>query len=76
MVIFHCYVSSPEGSCLNQTKVGLPPFHLASSLSTRNVQLIFARATCIKRAQKRVVYEGANVSGEMEYDEFLAALQE
>jgi len=23
-----------------------------------------------------VVYEGANVSGEMEYDEFLAALQE
>jgi hypothetical protein len=23
-----------------------------------------------------VVYEGANVSGELEYDEFLAALQE
>lgn len=45
-------------------------------IHSRNVQLIFARATCIKRAQKRVVYEGANVSGELEYDEFLAALQE
>ena len=37
----------------------------------RNVQVIFAKATCIKRAQKRVVYEGPNTSGEMEYDECL-----
>ncbi|CAL1126061.1 unnamed protein product [Cladocopium goreaui] len=42
-------------------------------LEEKNVQLIFARATCIKRAQKRVVYEGANVSGEMEYDELVLA---
>lgn len=42
-------------------------------LEEKNVQLIFARASCIKRAQKRVVYEGANVSGEMEYDELVLA---
>jgi len=42
-------------------------------LEEKNVQLIFARATCIKRAQKRVVYEGANVSGELEYDELVLA---
>eukprot|EP00435_Cladocopium_sp_Y103_P042544 s1701_g11.t1 len=42
-------------------------------LEEKNVQLIFARATCIKRAQKRVVYEGVNVSGEMEYDELVLA---
>ena len=33
--------------------------------------MIFAKATCIKRAQKRVIYEGPNTSGEMEYDECL-----
>eukprot|EP00434_Breviolum_minutum_P006989 symbB.v1.2.006166.t1/scaffold366.1/size218977/8 len=42
-------------------------------LEEKNVQVIFAKATCIKRAQKRVVYEGPNTSGEMEYDELVLA---
>ena len=35
-------------------------------LPPRNVQLIFARATSIKRSHKRVTYEGARASGELE----------
>ncbi|CAJ1427072.1 unnamed protein product, partial [Effrenium voratum] len=42
-------------------------------LQEKNVQLIFARARCIKREQRRVVYEGPNTTGEIEYDELVLA---
>jgi len=42
-------------------------------LQEKNVQLIFARATSIKRSHKRVTYQGPNTSGELEYDELVLA---
>jgi len=41
-------------------------------LQEKNVQLIFARATSIKRSHKKVAYEGAT-AGEIDYDELVLA---
>eukprot|EP00439_Symbiodinium_sp_Y106_P075558 s91_g15.t1 len=39
----------------------------------KNVSVIFARATHIDRAQKRVAYAGASAAGELDYDELVLA---
>lgn len=42
-------------------------------LADKNVSVIFARATHIDRAQKRVSYAGASAAGELDYDELVLA---
>lgn len=42
-------------------------------LQEKNIQVIFARATSIKRSHKQVTYEGPSGSGEVGYDELVLA---